>query len=80
MPTTIPHGVYLTVQEAARVSGLSIARIRAACDGGEILGAIRLPGGPRVGLWLIPHEAFTAWLHNRRPPGRPRGARGARRL
>ena len=70
----IPAGEYWTSSEAAEQLGVSHPLIRAACNAGEIEGAIRLDARSQHGAWIVPMEAAQAWNQRRleQPRGRPR--------
>lgn len=43
---------YMTVQEAAKLWGISVRRVQKLCEGNRIAGVVRLPRA-----WLIPKDA-----------------------
>ena len=57
---------YMTVPEAAKCLGVTHGRVRA------FLYKDRIPGSRKIGQWLLPIKAVTAFAKIKRKPGHPR--------
>lgn len=64
-------GDWMDTEQAAKLGGVSGARIRQLLLDGRFPGAVRI-GPERRGVWMIPRAEVEAWAKSERKAGRPR--------